>query len=89
MVGTFHPKTILFFLAFASQFISREGAYLPQAAILVATFTGIAATTDLLYALTASRASRLFAGPRVRTWAQRAGGGTLIAAGIATAAMRR
>lgn len=88
-VGTFHPKTILFFVAFASQFISREGAYLPQAAILVATFTCIAAATDTIYAFTASRASALFQRRRFRTWAQRAGGGALVAAGLATAAMRR
>ncbi len=88
-VGTFHPKTILFFVAFASQFISPQGPYLPQAAILVATFTGVAAATDTAYALTASRASLLLQGPRVQTWARRAGGSVLVAAGIATAAMRR
>lgn len=88
-VGVFHPKTILFFVAFASQFIKPGAAYLPQAVLLVATFTGIAAITDTLYALTASRASALVKRPSVRTWAQRAGGGVLITAGIATAAMRR
>lgn len=88
-VGTFHPKTILFFVAFASQFISPDGAYLPQAAILVATFTCVAAATDTIYAITASRASMLFERPSFRVWAQRAGGGALVAAGLATAAMRR
>lgn len=88
-VGTFHPKTILFFVAFASQFIRAEASYLAQAAILIATFTGIAAMTDALYALTASRASGLVRGARVRRWAQRAGGGMLVTAGVATAAMRR
>ncbi|HEV2748864.1 MAG TPA: LysE family translocator [Allosphingosinicella sp.] len=88
-VGTFHPKTILFFVAFASQFISPNGSYLQQAAILVATFTLIAAATDTAYALLASRTSTLLARPRFRTWAQRAGGGALVAAGVATAAMRR
>jgi threonine/homoserine/homoserine lactone efflux protein len=88
-VGTFHPKTILFFVAFAAQFISPEGAYFPQAALLVVTFTGIAAITDTLYALTASRASGLMRGARFRRWTQRAGGGVLVTAGLATAAMRR
>lgn len=88
-VGTFHPKTILFFVAFASQFIRPDASYLAQAAVLVATFTGIAATTDTLYALTASRASALVRGARFRRWAQRAGGGVLVTAGVATAAMRR
>jgi threonine/homoserine/homoserine lactone efflux protein len=31
-VGTFHPKTILFFVAFASQFIRSDASYLAQAA---------------------------------------------------------
>lgn len=88
-VGTFHPKTILFFIAFASQFIRTNDAYLPQAAILVATFTVIAATTDTLYALTASTASGLIGRPGARKWTQRVGGGAVMTAGIAMAAMRR
>lgn len=88
-VGTFHPKTILFFVAFAAQFIRPDAAYLPQAAILVVTFTAIAAATDTLYALSAARASRLVRGRRFRVWTQRAGGSVLVAAGLATAAMRR
>lgn len=88
-VGTFHPKTILFFVAFAAQFIDPAAPYLPQAALLVATFTGIALVTDTLYALAASRASGLLRGDRARLWTRRAGGSVLIAAGVATAAMRR
>lgn len=88
-VGTFHPKTILFFVAFASQFIQTDDAYLPQAAILLATFTIIAAITDTLYALTASTTSGLINRPGVRKWTQRAGGGAVMTAGIAMATMRR
>lgn len=88
-VGTFHPKTILFFMAFASQFIRADAPYLLQAGIIVATFTLVAAATDTLYALTASRASGLIERPRIRRWAQRAGGGAVMSAGIAMAAMRR
>ena len=88
-VGTFHPKTILFFVAFASQFIRTDDPYLPQAAVLVATFTLIAAATDTLYASTASTASGLIGRPSVRKWAQRAGGGAVMAAGVAMAAARR
>lgn len=88
-VGTFHPKTILFFVAFASQFIRPDGDYVSQAVVLIATFTAIAALTDTLYALTASRASGLVRGARFRRWTQRVGGGALITAGLATAAMRR
>lgn len=88
-VGTFHPKTILFFVAFAAQFIRADEPYKLQAAILVATFTLIAAATDTLYALAASRSSALIRRPVVRQWAQRAGGGALVTAGVAMAAMRR
>jgi threonine/homoserine/homoserine lactone efflux protein len=88
-VGTFHPKTILFFVAFASQFIRPDEPYLGQAMILVATFTGVAATTDTIYAFAASRASALVRSPKARLWSQRAGGGAIILAGVATAAMRR
>lgn len=89
MVGTFHPKTILFFVAFSTQFISPDRSYIAQAVVLVLTFTTVAAMTDTLYALTASRASGLVRDARVRRWTQRAGGLSLIGAGVATAAMRR
>lgn len=88
-VGTFHPKTILFFVAFASQFITPTGSYITQASILVLTFTGIAAATDTLYALTASQASELVRSERFRRWTQMMGGTVLVTAGIATAAMKR
>jgi threonine/homoserine/homoserine lactone efflux protein len=88
-VGTFHPKTIVFFVAFAPQFISPYAPYWPQAVILIATFVGIVALTDAAYALIAARATRLLENPRARLWFGRAGGGALIAAGLATAAARR
>lgn len=89
VVGTFHPKTILFFIAFATQFIRPDAAYVPQAALLIATYVLIAATTDTLYALTASTASGMIRRPGVREWTQRAGGGAVMTAGLAMAAMRR
>lgn len=88
-VGTFHPKTVLFFMAFATQFIRVDEPYFFQAAILVLTFTAIAAATDTVYALTASSASGLIRRPTVRKWSQRAGGGAVMTAGIAMAAMKR
>ena len=87
-VGTFHPKTIIFFVAFATQFISPDRSYWSQAAILVATFTIVAAATDTIYALAASRTSAVLQG-NAKTWFERAGGCVLIAAGFATAAIRR
>jgi len=88
-LGVFHPKTIVFFAAFAPQFISAQASYVLQAAVLVATYTAVVGTTDTAYALAASRASHLLKGPRAMLWSKRAGGGVLIAAGVATAAVSR
>ena len=88
-VGTFHPKTIVFFVAFVPQFIRADGAYAPQAALLIATFVLVVAATDTAYALAASRAAGLLRKPRAARWSKRAGGGVLIASGIATAATAR
>lgn len=87
-VGTFHPKTIVFFVAFAPQFIRPDVNYALQAAILIATFTVVVGATDTAYALAAARASHLLRSPRATLWSRRAGGGVLIAAGVATAAAR-
>jgi threonine/homoserine/homoserine lactone efflux protein len=87
-IGTFHPKTIVFFVAFAPQFIRPDGSYVLQAAILVVTFGLVVGATDTVYALVASRAARFLRRPRTLVWSKRAGGGVLIAAGVATAAAR-
>ena len=88
-VGTFHPKTIVFFVAFAPQFIRPDVNYALQAGILIATFAGVVGTTDTLYALAAARASHLLRSRKATLWSRRAGGGVLIAAGVATAAASR
>ena len=87
-LGAFHPKTIVFFVAFAPQFIDPRGSYVEQAAILVATFAAVVGATDTGYALIASHASQLLRRPGAVLWSKRAGGGVLIAAGVATAAIR-
>lgn len=87
-VGSLNPKTIVFFVAFAPQFISARGDYLPQAALLIATFVGVIFTTDSCYALAASRAAHILRTRKAALWSKRAGGGALIAAGVATAAAR-
>ena len=40
-VGTFHPKTIVFFVAFAPQFIRPDVNYALQAVTLIATFAPV------------------------------------------------
>ena len=84
LIGTFHPKTIVFFVAFLPQFVSPEAGYAGQAALLVLTFCGIVGVTDTVYAITAARGARLLSTPRAALWSRRAGGGALIASGLAT-----
>jgi threonine/homoserine/homoserine lactone efflux protein len=86
-VGTFHPKTILFFAAFAPQFVDPHRAYWPQAEILVVTF--MLALTNSCCAWAASSAGGLLRSSRAQVWAQPAGAGAQIFAGMATAAIRR
>jgi threonine/homoserine/homoserine lactone efflux protein len=88
LLGSFHPKTIVFFVAFAPQFISPKGDYVLQAALLVATFGAVVGCTDTAYALIASHAARFLRRPGAMLWSKRAGGGALIAAGLATAAVQ-
>ena len=85
-VGIFHPKTIVFFVAFAPQFIDAGGSYATQAAILVPTFGAVVGCTAAIYAVGAAGASSLLRRSGAGRWARRASGGVLIAAGVATAA---
>jgi len=87
-LGTFHPKTIVFFVAFVPQFIDSHAGYWPQALVLIGTFALIVGLTDTAYALAASSASRLLRRPSAAVWMKRAGAGVLIAAGAATAVSR-
>jgi len=88
-VTALNPKSIAFFIAFVPQFLSAERALLPQFAILISTFVGLAALNALAYALLASRLRRHIARPSVLTWLSRLGGTALVAMGLATAAFKR
>lgn len=89
VVTALNPKSIAFFVAFVPQFVTPGAPFLPQAVILVASFVTLAALNALAYALLAGRLSGAVARPAVRRGFNRVGGGMLIGAGIATAAMRR
>jgi threonine/homoserine/homoserine lactone efflux protein len=88
-VGTFNPKTIVFFVAFVPQFIEPQASYPAQAALLVATFVVVLAVTDISYAIAAARASQILRRPRTLMWAKGFGGGVLVASGLVTAAVRQ
>lgn len=84
-----NPKSIVFFIAFVPQFIMVESPLLPQFAILIATFVGLAAFNALAYALLADKLRSKIARPSVLAWFSRLGGSALIAMGVATAAFKR
>ena len=88
-VTALNPKSIAFFVAFVPQFIDPSAVLLPQFAILIATFVGMAGCSALIYALLASRMRSVIGRPAVIAWLTRMGGVALIAMGVATATLRR
>ena len=88
-VTALNPKSIAFFIAFVPQFITADAPLLPQFAILISTFVGLAAANALAYALLADKMRRIIGKPHVITWLTRAGGATLIVMGLLTATLRK
>ncbi|XDA97432.1 LysE family translocator [Sulfitobacter sp. LCG007] len=88
-VTALNPKSIAFFIAFVPQFLSPDAPLVPQFAILVATFVGLAAMNALVYALVADRLRRRIGKPRVISALTRAGGLALVCMGVFTATLRR
>jgi threonine/homoserine/homoserine lactone efflux protein len=88
-VTALNPKSIAFFIAFVPQFITAGAPLMPQFAILVATFVGLAALNALAYAVLADRLRRAIARPSILTWITRAGGTALIGMGILIATLRK
>lgn len=88
-VTALNPKSITFFIAFVPQFVVVDSPLLPQFAILVVTFVGLAALNALAYALLADKLREKIARPSVLVWFSRLGGTALITMGIATAAFKR
>jgi threonine/homoserine/homoserine lactone efflux protein len=88
VVTALNPKGIAFFVAFVPLFIDAASPFLPQAAVLVATFVALAAMNAAIYALLAARLSGAVRRPGVRRAFNRCGGTVLVGAGLATAGMR-
>ena len=88
-VTALNPKSIAFFIAFVPQFMRPEAPLLPQFIILIATFVAIGFLNALLYALLADRMRAAIARPAMLRGLTRLGGATLVAMGVATAALRR
>jgi threonine/homoserine/homoserine lactone efflux protein len=88
-VTALNPKSIVFFIAFVPQFVTPDAALAPQFAVLIATFVGLATINALTYALLADRLRARISRPSVIAWLSRAGGGALVAMGVAAAAIPR
>jgi len=88
LVTALNPKGIAFFVAFVPQFIDATRPFLPQAAILVASFVSLAALNAACYAALASRLSGAVRRPGVRRALNRGGGAMLMGAGLAVALPR-
>ncbi|MCR9148916.1 MAG: LysE family translocator [Rhodobacteraceae bacterium] len=89
VVTALNPKSIAFFIAFVPQFLQPAAPLMPQFAVLVATFVGLAALNALAFALAADRLRARIGRPAVLTWLNRIGGSALIGMGLMTAALRR
>jgi threonine/homoserine/homoserine lactone efflux protein len=84
-----NPKGILFFVAFVPQFVSPRAAFVPQAALLLATFVFLAMLNAWMYmSLAGVLSSRLQTASAQRKVGY-ASGGVLLAAGGLTLALRR
>lgn len=88
VVTALNPKSIVFFVAFVPQFLDPARPFLPQAAILVASFVTLAALNAAGYALLASRLSGAVRRPSIRRLLNRTGGTMLMGAGLAVALRR-
>lgn len=89
MVTALNPKSLIFFVAFVPQFIDPAAPFLPQIAVMEATFVGLAALNALIYALIADKARRFIRKHIVQRAVNRTGCTLLIAAGAVTAGYRK
>ena len=88
LVTALNPKGLTFFVAFLPQFIDPAQSFWRQMLIFEATFVALAVVNAFGYAFLASRARSAFSSAGMIRAFNRIGGGMLVGAGIATAAMR-
>jgi threonine/homoserine/homoserine lactone efflux protein len=88
-VTALNPKSIAFFIAFVPQFLRPDAPLVPQFAILITTFVGLAALNALAFAVLADKMRNVIARPSIITGLTRAGGAILIAMGVLTATLRK
>lgn len=88
-VTVLNPKGLVFFVAFVPQFLDPAVALFPQAAIMVATFVGLAGLNVAAYAVLATQARNAIRKPSVQRAVNRVSGSLLIGAGAMTVAASR
>lgn len=88
-VTALNPKSIVFFIAFAPQFIIVDSPLITQFMILVATFVGLAAINAFTYALLADKLRAKLVRLSVLAWFSRSGGIALVLMGVTTAIFRK
>ena len=88
LVTALNPKSIVFFIAFVPQFLDSHAAFLPQVAVLEATFVALAFLNALAFAAIAARARALVRNERSLGIINKLGGSLLVGAGLAAVAMR-
>jgi threonine/homoserine/homoserine lactone efflux protein len=86
-VTLFNPKSLVFFVAFAPQFVDASRPYAAQATVMIVTFVTLAFANALAYGLAAARARRALARPATARLVNRLGGGALMGAGLFAATM--
>lgn len=89
VVTALNPKSIVFFVAFAPQFVDPAAPALPQFAAMEATFVALAAINAALWAAMAGEFRRRIGRPSTLRLVNRVGAGFMIAAGLLTATVRR
>jgi threonine/homoserine/homoserine lactone efflux protein len=89
VVTLLNPKGLVFFVAFAPQFMDPAAPFVPQAVLMTATFTALGFVNAALWGLAAGEMRARLARPSVLGWVARAGGGCLVGAGAATALAAR
>jgi len=83
-----NPKALIFLGAFLPQFVSREGAALPQVVVLGLFFMLIAGASDSMYAVLGGRARGLLSAARVKLLS-RVSGAILMAGGVWLALVKK
>lgn len=89
LITVLNPKSLMFFVAFAPQFIRAGQPFAPQALTMISSFAALAFAGALVWGFGAGAARARLARPSARRALGRAGGGCLMLASAAAALTAR